>query len=197
MDTPPGSSHDWSRSVDRAHLRSVRRAPSVYAPEGLRHLALEVIAYAADEAEPGHSGGCVVTLHPDGSIEVADDGRGTDTRADDAGRFVKKPVMSTKDLRFFDAPGAERLPDGHPRRGMSVVAALSDWLEHTNRRRNGSWTQRYERGVPVTDLVAIPDDGTHGTTVRFRADGTLDAGRLAADVAGWPHLRATIDDRRG
>ena len=75
--------------------------------------------------------------------------------------------MATKDLRFFDSPGAALLPDGHARRGLSVVAALSEWLVHTNRRRNGSWTQRYELGVPVTNLTAIRDDDTTGTAVHF------------------------------
>lgn len=196
MPSPPGSSHDWARAVDLDHLEAVRRDPDTYAPGGAQHLTLEVVAYAADEAAPGHAGACVVTLHADGSVAVADDGRGTDTRADDTGGLVKKPVMSTKDLRFFDRPEAEALPDGRPRRGMSVVAALSEWLVHTNRRRNGSWTQRYEHGVPVTDLVPVPDDGTHGTTVWFRAPGAIDCAALATAVAGWPHLAVTIDDRR-
>lgn len=63
------------------------------------------------------------------------------------------------------------LSDGQPRRGMSVVAALSAWLVHTNPRGNGSWTQRYERGIPVTDLAVVADDGTTGTTVT--SDPTL------------------------
>ncbi|MCG0069047.1 hypothetical protein L0F81_38275 [Streptomyces tricolor] len=83
----------------------------------------------------------MVTLHTDGSVSVKDDSRGTDTPIDEHGRVVKKPVMATKDLRFFDLPEAERLPDGYPRRGMSVVAALSEWLIHTNRRLNGSWSR--------------------------------------------------------
>jgi DNA gyrase subunit B len=85
---------------------------------------------------------------------------------DAKGRTVKKPVMATKDLRFFDDPSV-LLPDGHPRRGMSVVAALSEWLVHTNRRVNGSWQQRYEHGIPVTDLSPVESDGTTGTTVHF------------------------------
>lgn len=96
-----------------------------------------------------------MTVKPDGSVSVSDNVRGTDTRVDDLGSTVKKPIMATKDLRFFDFPDAQLLPDGHPRRGMSVVAALSEWLVHTNRRRNGAWTQRYEHGIPVTDLVPI------------------------------------------
>ncbi len=92
---------------------------------------------------------------------------------------IKKPVMDTRDIRFFDLPDAELLPDGHPRRGRSVVAALSDWLVHTNRRRNGAWTQRYEHGIPVTDLVPFNDDGTSGTTVHLLPGESL---RAAAPI---------------
>ena len=72
--------------------------------------------------------GAVTRVRADaaGAPPITDEGRGTDTRVDDQGRTVKKPVMTTKDLRFFDCPQAAVLPDGHPRRGMSVVSALSD-----------------------------------------------------------------------
>ncbi|MFF3648776.1 ATP-binding protein [Streptomyces sp. NPDC002181] len=209
------TTHDWTRSVDAEHLAGIRRDRAVFAPGGLRHLILEVLAYAADEAEcSGGEGRCTVTLHPDGSVSVADEGRGTDTRLDDQGRPVRKPVMATKDLRFFDDPGAQVLPDGHPRRGMSVVAALSDWLVHTNRRAGGAWVQRYEHGVPTTDLTPVADDGTTGTTVHFspgepvRAAGAGGAGGApapgpalvladpAALASAWPYLSVEIDDRR-
>ncbi|MEU7552996.1 hypothetical protein AB0B01_11715 [Streptomyces sp. NPDC044571] len=110
--------------------------------------------------------------------------------------------MATKDLRFFDFPQVESLPDGHPRRGMSVVAALSEWLAHTNRRLNGAWTQRYEYGVPVTGLEPLEVDGTTGTLVHFRPDGSLGsvtvpaAGDLSRLATAWPHLEVQVDDRR-
>jgi DNA gyrase subunit B len=190
------TTHDWAATVDAAHLAHIRQAPQAFAPGGVAHLVLEVLAYAADEASDTGGGECTVTLHPDGSISVADNGRGTDTRTGSDGRPVKKPVMATKDLRFFDHPAEERLPDGHPRRGMSVVAALSEWLTHTNRRENGSWVQRYERGIPVTDLNPIPDDDTTGTTVHFRPDHTLptETGNLQEWADSWPHL--TVEVRR-
>ncbi|MEV7550031.1 ATP-binding protein [Amycolatopsis sp. NPDC089917] len=185
------TTHDWAGSVDRDHLAEIRRNAAGFAPGGAAHLVLEVLAYAAEEAESTGGGNAVVTVHLDGSVSVADDGRGTDTRADGHGGFVKKPVMSTKDLRFFDFPGAQTLPDGHPRRGVSVVAALSDWLVHTNRRRNGSWTQRYERGVPVTDLTPIADDGTTGTTVRFLPGEEVGPVRLP-EVGVWQYLSVEV-----
>ncbi|WP_208863370.1 ATP-binding protein [Cellulosimicrobium cellulans] len=166
MTSRVSTTHDWSASVDHEHLADVRRRARELAPSGVEHLVLEVLAYAAEEAEDRGVGSAVVTLHALGAT-VADDGRGTATLFDDAGRFVKKPVMATRDLRFFDAPAPPVLADGHARRGMSVVSALSVELTHTNRRLNGSWTQRYAAGVPVTDLVPVPDDGSTGTTVRF------------------------------
>lgn len=192
------TTHDWAIAVDADHLTRIRRNPATFAPGGLQHLLLEVIAYAADEASVRSGGRYVVTFHRDGSVSVSDDGRGTATRLDGRGRATKKPVMSTKDLRFFDAPGAQLLPDGHSRRGISVVAALSEWLVHTNRRHDGAWTQRYEHGIPVTGLVPIPGSGTTGTMVHFRPEGTVLANSAHAAVtaaqmaASWPELSVEI-----
>jgi topoisomerase IV subunit B len=183
------TTHDWSADVDHDHLERIRRDPRAYSPGGPTHLVLEVLAYAVDEAEYGESPAAIVTLHPDGSISVSDNGRGTDTRPDGDAPPVRKPVMSTQDLRFFESASAPVLSDGYARRGLSVVSALSTWLVHTNRRQDGSWTQRYELGRPVSDLVEIPDDGSTGTTVHFRPDpelvGTtvLDAGQLRGLVS--------------
>ncbi|GGX18757.1 hypothetical protein GCM10010297_45290 [Streptomyces malachitofuscus] len=196
------TTHDWHGTVDADHLRHIRRTPGDFAPGGPGHLVLEVVAYAADEAASRGGGRCVITLHADGSVSVRDDGRGTDTRTDEHGRVVKKPVMATKDLRFFDLSETQRLPDGHPRRGMSVVAALSEWLIHTNRRINGTWTQRYEYGVPVTGLEPGETDGTTGTCVRFLPDRALRPGwslttdDLARWSEHWPDLTVLLDDRR-
>ncbi|MFJ3221410.1 ATP-binding protein [Kitasatospora sp. NPDC086801] len=207
MDTPRAqwvnTTHDWSSTVDTDHLARIRQSPAEFAPGGPWHLVLEVLGYAADEASVSGGGRCAVVLHADGSLSVRDDGRGTDTRLDEQGRSVKKPVMATKDLRFFDFPQVEELPDGLPRRGMSVVAALSEWLVHTNRRLNGAWTQRYERGVPVTGLAPVEVDGTTGTLVHFKpgtsvgAVTTPTADDLTRLASAWPQLEVRLDDRRG
>ncbi|MFJ8008511.1 ATP-binding protein [Streptomyces fagopyri] len=196
------TTHDWAGDVDTDHLGRIRAQAAEFAPGGPGHLVLEVVAHAADEAASRGGGRCVVTLHADGSVSVKDDGRGTDTRSDEHGRMVRKPVMATKDLRFFDLPAAERLPDGYPRRGMSVVAALSEWLIHTNRRLDGAWSRRYAHGVPVTGLEPVEADGTTGTCVRFLPDGNLGSRWSSTAVdparwsAHWPHLTTRLDDRR-
>lgn len=149
------TTHDWSAVVDHDHLHQIRAHPEEYAPGGPVHLLLEVIAYADDEAESlGRQGVCTITLYGDGSVSIADDGRGTDTRPDGDGAPVRKPVMTTKDLRFFDGVPAAYLPDGRTRRGLSVVAALSEWLVHTNRRHDGAWSRRYEMGSPRS--ISLP-----------------------------------------
>ncbi|WP_280435222.1 hypothetical protein [Nocardia carnea] len=207
MNTPqraewPSTTHNWATEVDTAHVQRIRRDPETMAPGGLPHLILEVVAYAADEAEATGSGRCLIVLHPDGSVSVSDEGRGTDTRTDDRGRPIKKPIMSTKDLRFFDHPETQTLPDRHPRRGISVVSALSTWLVHTNRRRTGAWTQRYEHGIPVSDLLPVDTTGPTGTTVHFLPDPDLPIGNalntpdLLEMANSWPHLSTAIDDAR-
>jgi DNA gyrase subunit B len=194
------TTHDWSALVDSNHLSQIQIHPEQYAPGGLVHLLLEVVAYADEEAKSlGRQGSCTITLHGDGSVSVADDGRGTDTRPDEDGRPIKKPVMATKDLRFFDGTPTVHLPDGRPRRGMSVVAALSDWLIHSNRRHNGAWTQRYEKGVPATDLIAVEGDGTTGTTVHFMPDSAmrrpdrLTSAQVHEVASRFPHLQVTVE----
>ena len=184
------TTHAWTADVDVAHLEDVRAAAPVHAAGGLTHLVLEVLAYAAEEAEAqGRTGRARVVRHADGSVSVADDGRGTDTRVDASGAPVRKPVMATRDVRFFDRADAPLLADGLPRAGMSTVAALSEVLDHTNRRLEGAWTQRYVHGVPASALDGVAPDGTTGTTVRFRPDAALVADldldvTLLAVVAG-------------
>jgi topoisomerase-4 subunit B len=197
------TTHDWTAGVDLPHLAVIREDPWTFAPTGQIHLTLEVLAYVADEAESGRGGGtCVVTIFANGSVSIADFGRGTDTRRDPSGRVIKKPVLSSKDLRFFDSPATQALPDGRPRRGMSVVSALSEWLVHVNRRQSGSWCQRYEDGVPVTDLLPIAGDGTTGTTVHFMAGEALrgapiDLDEVARCARVWRHLDVELTTSAG
>lgn len=190
------TTHVWASDVDPAHLAQVRSELSAPgAAGGVRHLVLEVLAYADDEAASrGETGHATITHHPDGSVSVADDGRGTDTRVDDRGRTVRKPVMATADIRFTDPGSAPRLPDGLPRRGMSSVAALSEQLTHENHRAGGSWSQTYRFGIPDQELEPIAERGHSGTTVSFRADIDGPERLTAGDLNAFPHLVVNVDD---
>lgn len=173
------SSHSWLSVADASHIDAVRADPAQYGD--LLHQALEAIAYPVDEGVGGTTTRARVVLHGDGSIEVSDNGRGTFVRFDDDGLPMVKPIMATRDLRFFGNPSAQTLPDGLPRHGMSVVVALSSWAIHTNHRTEGSWTRRYEYGVPRGPLVSLPGAASTGTTVHFRPDPELFTEELSVD----------------
>lgn len=186
------TTHRWSIDVDAEHLAQVRRRADLYGAGGRRHMILEVLAYANDEAESiGRVGSVTVTAIDDWTVRVADDGRGTDTRLDGDGGIVRKPVMATKDVRFFDLPDGPLLPDGMPRRGMSTVAALCPLLIHENHRANGSWSQIYRHGIPDEELRAIPAAGATGTVVIFRPGSSLHGPDhlTEEDLQAFPWLR--------
>ncbi|TDO45945.1 acetyltransferase (GNAT) family protein [Kribbella sp. VKM Ac-2527] len=181
------STHSWLTVADAEHVAAIRREAGRYAEGGVLHLALEVIAYPLDEAAEGTTDRVLVTLHDDGSISVEDNGRGTFVRFDDDGVPMVKPIMATRDLRFFQIPDAPVLPDGRRRSGMSVVAALSEWVSHTNRRTECSWTQRYGYGLPRDGLTELPPTGTTGTIVHFRPEPAF----FGAETITAEALRAT------
>lgn len=200
----PTTTHSWARDVDPEHLDDYRRRADELAPTGVLHLVLEVLAQADDEAESqGTTGRAAVTIE-EPWVRVADDGRGTDTRRDEHGRPIRKPVMATADVRFQDAESSGEgspaaLPDGHPRRGLSLVAALSTELIHQNRRREGSWAQTYRHGHPESELVELPAAESTGTTVSFRPevwnlddDAVATLERLASE---FTHLEVGIEHR--
>jgi len=165
------TTHDWAKDLDQTHLAEVQDRRHSYAEGGVRHLILEVLAYANDEAEHvGRVGRASVILRPNDAVTVVDDGRGTETRKDSEGNVVRKPVMATKDVRFFDALDGPLLPDGLPRRGMSTVAAPSAELVHENHRVEGAWSQAYRHGIPGERLQPMGSSGATGTSVTFRSD---------------------------
>lgn len=198
MTGPRGSwrttTHAWASDVDGDHLADVRARADELAPGGTLHLVLEVLAYADEEAAATGRRGQVEVVLDEDRVVVADDGRGTDTRVDEHGAVVRKPVMATQDVRFFDVDGAPLLPDGHPRRGMSVVSALSPELVHENWRTDGAWSQTYRHGVPDSALVARTPRGSTGTTVTFRGThgAPVDPEVLRALVGGFTHLDVTV-----
>ncbi|MCK0112509.1 ATP-binding protein [Ornithinimicrobium sp. F0845] len=184
------TTHDWGSTVDHDHLAAIRDELSLGGRAGgRRHLILEVLAYADEEAEAqGRTGRATLAYHPDGSVTVADDGRGTDTRRDGRGRVIRKPVMATADVRFADPADRPVLPDGLPRGGMSAVAALSRELVHENHRAGGSWSQTYRFGVPDDELRAIEASAGTGTSVTFVTDVEGPSRIEAQDVTGFPWL---------
>lgn len=163
-------------------------------------MVLEIVAYADDEAADQQRVGHVLVEIGDDHISVVDDGRGTDTRRDAHGVVVRKPVMATRDVRFFGHDDAPVLPDGELRRGMSAVAASCQELVHENRREEGAWAQTYEHGVPTSDLIALERWSGTGTTVRLcfldrKVVSDVDLPQLGVFLRGFEHVEVSIQSR--
>ncbi len=164
-------------------LAAVQKNPGMYiggvGSAGLHHLAYEVIDNAVDEALEGNCDSILVRLNADGSCTVVDNGRGIPVgplaheNPKLNGRPALEVVMTILNSGAKFDRHSYKVSGGLHGLGVSVVNALSEWLEVEVYRDGMRHTIGFERGVTTQPLRSTPDSGRTGTSVKFRADRKL------------------------
>lgn len=158
-------------------LEPVRKRPGMYigttGPRGLHHLVYEVVDNSVDEALAGHCTHVEVDLNADGSVTVTDDGRGIPTDIhSQTGKSALETVMTVLHAGGKFGGGGYKVSGGLHGVGISVVNALSETIQVTVWRDKKVHIQRFERGIPVTELIANPSEEANktGTSITFKPD---------------------------
>ncbi len=194
-------------------LEAVRKRPGMYigstGVRGLHHLVYEVVDNSVDEALAGHCDNVAVTIHPDNSVTVVDNGRGIPVQnLEKEGRPAAEVVLTVLHAggKFGDG-GGYKVSGGLHGVGVSVVNALSERLHLEIRREGKVWSQDYVRGAPQNDLSAGEKSSETGTTVSFLPDAEIFdeleydfatlAERMRETAFLTKGLRITLTDERG
>lgn len=176
--TASDGSYDAADITVLEGLEAVRHRPGMYigstGTRGLHHLVWEIVDNSVDEALAGHASTVTVTIHPDNSVTVVDDGRGIPVAMHETGKPTVEVVLTVLHAggKFGDG-GGYKVSGGLHGVGSSVVNALSEEFDIEIRRDGFVWSQKYVRGAPIEELqkgeALKPGEGT-GTTIRFLPD---------------------------
>jgi len=194
-------------------LEAVRKRPGMYigstGVRGLHHLVYEVVDNSVDEALAGHCDAVAVTIHPDNSVTVIDNGRGIPVGVlEKEGRPAAEVVLTVLHAggKFGDG-GGYKVSGGLHGVGVSVVNALSERLHLEIDRKGSVWTQDYQRGKPQNELTKGAASKTTGTLISFLPDAEIfdeleyDFATLAERMRETAFLtrglRITLTDERG
>ncbi len=156
-------------------LEPVRKRPGMYigstGSRGLHHLVYEVVDNSIDEALAGVCDTINITIHEDNSITVEDNGSGIPVEIHpQTGKSTVETVLTILHAGGKFDNSAYKVSGGLHGVGISVVNALSEWLIATVKRNGKEYTQRFERGVPKTELEIVGDAESTGTIISFKPD---------------------------
>ncbi|HEX2502724.1 MAG TPA: DNA topoisomerase (ATP-hydrolyzing) subunit B [Miltoncostaeaceae bacterium] len=175
--TPATTTYDAGDITVLEGLEAVRRRPGMYVgstgPRGLHHLVYEVVDNSVDEALAGECDRVEITLNPDGSCTVTDNGRGIPVApmADQGGKSALEVVMTVLHAGGKFGGDGYKVSGGLHGVGISVVNALSEWLVAEVHRDGGVFVQRFAAGEPEGPVERSGDaPGATGTTVSFLPD---------------------------
>lgn len=156
-------------------LEAVRRRPSMYigstSSRGLHHLVYEVVDNSIDEAMAGFCDKIEVSINEDNTVTVIDNGRGIPVDIHSkTGLSAVEVVLTMLHAGGKFGGGGYKVSGGLHGVGVSVVNALSEWLEVEVRRNGNVYFQKYNRGVPVTELLIVGKSKSDGTKITFKPD---------------------------